>query len=288
MATKARGARGARPTRADDQLGPKSANYHTHALTRGLVLLDLLASVPPPVTLTGLHEHTGMPKSTLVRLLAALTEMRFVVRVDERPAYRLGHKVMALGDAYVSGLDLSAAAGSYLDELAREARQTADLGLLDGHEVVHVCVRQPPRPLRFTIGPGERDGAHCTALGKALLAALPPERLAAHLPAEPYPARTDRTVTSLDELSREVRRTARRGYAVDDNEHSLGLRCVGVPLVVDGHAVAALAVSGPAGEFTPRQQKEYLELLRAAAAALTGDPDVVAALRRAHASMGRP
>lgn len=284
MATKARGAR---PTRADDQLGPRPANYHTHALTRGLVLLDLLASVPPPVTLTGLHEHTGLPKSTLVRLLAALTEMRFVVRVDERPAYRLGHKVMALGDAYVSGLDLSAVAGSCLDELARQARQTADLGVLDGHEVVHVCVRQPARPLRFAIGPGARGGAYCTAIGKVLLAGVAPERLAAHLPAEPYPARTDRTITSFDEVSKEVRRTRRRGYAVDDNEHSPGLRCVAVPLVVHGQTLAALAVSGPAGEFTPKQQKEYLELLRAAAAALIADPDVVAGLRRAHESMDR-
>ncbi|MPZ79888.1 MAG: helix-turn-helix domain-containing protein [Actinophytocola sp.] len=139
MATKARGAR---PTRTEDQLGPKSANYHTHALTRGLVLLDLLASVPPPLTLTGMHEHTGLPKSTLVRLLSALTEMRFVVRVDERPAYRLGHKVMALADAYVSSLDLSAAAGTYLDALSKQTQQTSNLGMLDGTEVVHVCA--PP------------------------------------------------------------------------------------------------------------------------------------------------
>jgi len=103
MATRAREPRGA------DQLGPKSGNYHTHALTRGLVLLDLLAAVEPPLTLTDMHERTGLPKSTLVRLLAALTEMRFVVRVDDRPAYRLGHKVLALAEAYVSSLDLSAA-----------------------------------------------------------------------------------------------------------------------------------------------------------------------------------
>jgi DNA-binding IclR family transcriptional regulator len=282
MATNTRGAR------PEDQLGPKSANYHTHALTRGLVLLDLLASVPPPMTLAGMHEHTGLPKSTLVRLLAALTEMRFVVRVDERPAYRLGHKVMALADAYVSSVDLSAAAGSYLDELARETQQTATLGLLDGREVVHVCVRQPNRPLRFDTSPGARDSTHCTGLGKMLLAGVTPERLAAHLPPEPFVAPTDRTITSLDEMAKEVRRTQRRGHAIDDNEHGLGLKAIAVPLTVGGQQVAALSVSGPTGEFTPRKQKEYLELLHTTAAALAANHDVVAVLRRTHESMGEP
>lgn len=285
MATKTRGAR---PTRSEDQLGPKSANYHTHALTRGLVLLDLLASVPPPMTLTGMHEHTGLPKSTLVRLLSALTEMRFVVRVDERPAYRLGHKVMALADAYVSSLDLSAAAGGYLDTLSRASQQTSNLGLLDGTEVVHVCVRQPDRPLRFETSPGARESTHCTGLGKMLLAGVAPDQLTAHLPAEPFPARTDRTIISLDEMAKEIRRTVRRGYAIDDNEHSPGLKCLAAPVTVGGQLVAALSVSGPAGEFSREKQKEYLELLRETADALSADYDVVAVLRRMHESMGEP
>jgi DNA-binding IclR family transcriptional regulator len=285
MATKTRGAR---PARSEDQLGPKSANYHTHALTRGLVLLDLLAVTPPPVTLTGMHERTGLPKSTLVRLLAALTEMEFVVRVDERPAYRLGHKVMGLADAYVSSLDLSAAAGRYLDGLAQATQQTSNLGLLDGAEVVHVCVRQPDRPLRFETSPGARDSTHCTGLGKMLLAGVSLDSLAAHLPAEPYPARTDRTITTLDEMTKEIRRTARRGHAIDDNEHSLGLKCIAVPLTVGAQPVAALSVSGPVGEFTPKKQKEYLDALRETADALAADHDVVAVLRRMHESMGEP
>lgn len=259
-----------------------SGNYHTHALTRGLVLLDLLASVPPPVTLTGMHEHTGLPKSTLVRLLAALTEMRFVVRVDERPAYRLGHKVMALADAYVSSVDLSAAAGPYLDELALETQQTSDLGVLDGREVVCVCVRQPDRPLRVASSPGTRDSLHSTGLGKMLLAGV--AEPAAHLPPEPFSARTDRTITSLGEMSKEVRRTQRRGYAVDDNESSVGLKCLAVPVTVTDRTLAAVSVSGPAGEFTPKKQKEYLERLNAAAEQLAADHDVVALLSR----MGEP
>lgn len=251
-------------------------NYHTQALTRGLVLLELLSSGPQPLTLLAMHERTQLPKSTLVRLLAALTETNFVVRVDERPAYRLGYKVMALAEGYVSSLDLSAVAGAYLSDLSKVTQQTSNLGVLDGADVVHVCVRTPDRPLRFETALGTRDSAHSSGLGKMLLAGL--TELDGHLPDEPFPARTDKTITSCDELVKELKRTAKRGYALDDNEHSAGLRSVAVPVVVGGRTVAALSVSGPAGEFGPAGQREYLMRLQETADLLSADPDIAAVL----------
>lgn len=149
-------------------------------------------------------------------------------------------------------------------------------------------MRQPGRPLRFETSPGARDSTHSTGLGKMLLAGVAPEQLAAHLPAEPFPARTDRTITSLEEMAKEVRRTQRRGYAIDDNESSAGLKCLAVPVTVRDQTLAALSVSGPAGEFMPKRQKEYLEQLNAAGERLAADHDVVAVLRRMHESMGEP
>jgi DNA-binding IclR family transcriptional regulator len=119
-----------------------------------------------------------------------------------------------------------------------------------------------------------------------LLAGVAPEQLAAHLPPEPYTTRTERTITSFEEMEKEVRRTQRRGYAIDDSEASTGLKCLSVPVTIGGQTVAALSVSGPTGEFTQKKQKEYLELLRGAADALAADHDVVAVLRRMHESMG--
>ncbi|WP_291409316.1 IclR family transcriptional regulator C-terminal domain-containing protein [Actinophytocola sp.] len=118
-----------------------------------------------------------------------------------------------------------------------------------------------------------------------LLAGVDPERLTAHLPPEPYPARTDRTITTLDEMTKEIRRTARRGHGIDDNEGSTGLKCVAVPITAGGQMLAALSVSGPAGEFGREKQKEYLERLHETAEALSADYDVVAVLRRMHESM---
>ncbi|WP_081842189.1 IclR family transcriptional regulator [Actinomadura welshii] len=257
---------------------PAAANYHANALARGLALLERLAERGGTLTLNDFNAGTGLPKSTLVRLLGVLEEMGYVVRADERPAYRLGHKTLMLSTAYLTGLDLSQVAGGHLAGVAEDTGQTANLGVLDGREVLHVCVREPDRPIRFHTTPGTRDAAYCTGLGKMLLAHLDPSELGPHLPPEPFPARTEHTLTSTEALVRDLRETARRGHAVDDNEGSVGLRCVAAPVEVDGVCVAAVSVSGPSAEFDDARRAGYLDRLRAAAAGLAADADVVAAL----------
>lgn len=279
-----RPARSARRTSVDDQR-PVSANYHANALARGLALLELLAAGPEPRTLIDISESTGLPKSTLVRLLAVLSEMEYVVRADDRPSYRLGHKVLGLSNAYMSALDLSVVADAYLGPLAERTGQTANLGMLDGDQVVHVGLHEADRPIRFQASLGMRDHAYCTGLGKVLLATLDPAVLADHVPEEPFARYTDQTITSLDELRRELRRVERLGYAFDDNERSVGLRCLAVPVVADGQCLAAVSVSGPSGEFGPDRQQSYLERLQDTATELAGDPDAVAAMNIVHRSL---
>ncbi len=264
---------------------PASANYHAHALARGLTLLELLARGRAPMTLTEIHRRTKMPKSTLIRLLSVLTEAEFAVRVDERPAFRLGHKVLALSTAYVSSLDVSGTAGHYLEELCRTTGHTANLGALDGDQVLHLAVREPDRPLRFTAMAGSRDSAYCTGLGKVLLSGLPSAELAAHLPEEPFPRRTDATITTQDQLAKELRKVQRRGYACDDNEWSNGLRCLAVPVEVDDRYLAALSIAGPAAEFPADRHSDYVQKLQATADAMAADQDLVAVLQITHRSL---
>ncbi|GAB3431176.1 IclR family transcriptional regulator [Flindersiella endophytica] len=264
-----------------------SGNYHTHALTRGLRVLELFSGRTPPLTLTDIHDASGLPKSTLVRLLSALAEAEFVMKVDDRPAYRLGHKVMELADSYVSSLDITQVAGDYLDSLSRQTRQTSNIGLLDGDQILHVCVRLPDRPLRFEQSIGARSHNHCTGLGKVLLADLSPEQVSAHVMAEPYQKLTERTISRRAELDSELRRIRRKGFALDDNEHNVGLRCLAISLRHDGETLAALSVSGPSGEFGPEDQRRYLDALQDAAEQLVADPEVVAALRRIYSTLRR-
>jgi DNA-binding IclR family transcriptional regulator len=268
-----------------DDEKPASANYHAHALARGLALLELLANGPQPMTLTEFHRRTKMPKSTLVRLLAVLTEAEFIVRVDERPAFRLAHKVLTLSTAYVASLDVSAAAGSYLAELSARTGHTTNLGILDGDQVLHLCVHEPDRPIRFTAMAGSRASAYCTGLGKVLLANVPLDRMSLHVPDEPFPGRTDATITTEEQLTKELRKIQRRGYAFDDNEWSMGLRCLAVPVPIADVGAAAVSVAGPSAEFVADRHAGYLEALQETAAAMAADQDLMAVLSITYRSL---
>ena len=264
-----------------------SGTYHVQALTRGMQILELLAGSRTPLTLVGLHSASKLPKSTLVRLLSALAEQQFIVRVDDRPAYRLGHKVLDLGMAYVASLDVSETARPYLTQLAADTGHTSNLGVLDGPQVLHVAVETATRPLRFESRAGERAQTYCTGLGKMLLAGLPESELAAHLPAR-LTKLTPNTLTSRAALSAALAEIRTRGYASDDNEHSVGLRCLAVPVTIDGEVIAALSVSGASGEFEASAQKGYLRHLRETARLLADDPEVVHALREVPKSTAAP
>lgn len=244
--------------------------YHVAALTRGLTVLTELAALGAPSTLTTLSERTKVPKSTLVRLLSVMTALNYVTRTDARPAFWLGPAVMPLARAYAASLDITAVAKPALARVAAESGQTANLGILDGAEIVHLCVVEPDRPIRFLAAPGSRDGTYHTGLGKLLLAYLDPAEVLSHLPAEPFPARTSHTIRHLDDLTSRLAVIRQAGYAFDDQEGDLGVRCLAVPVRIDGLVIAALSISGPAGELDPGAHPGFVRLLHAAAASLAG------------------
>ena len=263
----------------DEERG--KSTYHTHALARGLLLLETVAAQADPATLGEIHAASGLPKSTIVRLLSALVSEEYLVRVDERPSYRLGHKVMSLANAFVDALSVPDLARPHLVELAAQTRQTANLAVLDGTQVIHVAVEHPARPLRYDASVGDRAVPYGTGLGKVLLAGLPPSEVAPHLPPTPWTPSTPTTITNPQRLRTLLATVRKQGYAYDDEEWDEGLRCLAVPVVVDGRTVAALSISGASGEFSDEARPMFLGVLHRVAAALAHDRTIVAALTSA-------
>ncbi len=263
----------------DEQRG--KSNYHTHALARGLLVLETVAGRRDPATLTEIHETSGLPKSTIVRLLSALVEEDYLVRVDERPSYRLGHKVMALANSFMETLSVPELARPHLVSLAAETRQTANLAVLDGTHVLHVAVEHPTRPLRLDASVGDRAVPYATGLGKVLLAGLAVDEVAAHLPPIPWIPATPTTITNPEQLEPVIDGVRRQGYAYDDEEWDEGLRCMAVPVAANGTTLAALSISGAAGEFSDEVRPRFLELLQSTADSLAHDTTIVAALTSA-------
>lgn len=261
---------------SDDESKP---HYHSHALSRGLETIRVVATTPGPSTLNHLHEVTGYPKSTLVRLLSVLEEEDYLIKVDERPAYRLGHGLLPIAAGYFETVSVADLLRPHLSALAKATGWTANFGVLDGRDVVHLCVEFPDRPIYYTTTEGSANPAYCTGLGKAILSQLDDETAASALPPDPFERLTPYTITTRAEMSADLRRIRERGYAIDAEEADLGLRCLAVTIDGEGGPLGALSVSGPSGEASADREADFV-------AALMATRDEILSIRELSSALG--
>ena len=247
-----------------------ASNYQVRALDRALDILDAFSLAEPELTLTAIAARVNLAKSTATRLLSVLEERGWLERSTDTDRYRVGVRAFELGTIYIQTTSLEAEAEPYLQHLARTCHQTANLGILNDGEVVHIAVVAPERPIRFSTPLGQRESAHCTGLGKALLAELSPDELRAVIARHGLPARTARTITTQRDLQAELVRVRAQGYAMDDEEAYTSLRCVAAPVRdARGRVIAALSVSGLANEFTEESLPRFIAELHEAAQGLS-------------------
>lgn len=247
-----------------------TANYQVRALERALDILDAFGLDHAALTLTELSGRANLAKSTATRLLAVLEERGWLERSPDTDRYRIGVRAFELGQVYIQTLALEAEAQPFLQRLAQACNQTANLGVLDRGEVVHIAVVAPARPIRFDAYAGQREEAHCTGLGKVLLAELPDDDLAAIVARHGLTPRTPRTLTTLDALRDHLATVRAQGYGLDDEESHLGLRCLALPIRdARGRVVASVSVSGLVDEFTPEALGRYREAASQAAAGIS-------------------
>jgi DNA-binding IclR family transcriptional regulator len=243
-----------------------AANYQVRALERALDIVDAFSLAEPELTLTAIAARVGLAKSTATRLLAVLEERGWLERSAETDRYRIGVRAFEVGNIYIQTTTLEGEARPILRDLAAACGQTANLGVLRGGEVVHIAVVAPDRPIRFTTAIGQREPAHSTGLGKALLAALPLDELDRVIARQPLAARTERTITDPAALAAHLAAVRAQGYALDDEEDYDGLRCVAAPVRdARGAIVAAISVSGLAGELDDAALPRYIAAVRRAA-----------------------
>lgn len=261
-----------------EQVKAAGANvYSIRAVQRVCDILDLIQDHPEGFSLTQVANVTAFPKSSAFRYLATLEERRYVRRDASSGLFRIGSAFLPLQSQQLSVL--ADRARPYLHGLRDRFEETVNLGMLDGNRVSYVEICESPRSVRLAARPGDRDPLHCTALGKAIAAALPAERVHAILAAEGMPRRTPTTITDRDRYLAELETTRRRGYAVDDRENEDEGRCVAVPLTGVG-LPAAISLSAPATRLAKTELRAVADALKEAAGSLiveitgrsTGDP----------------
>ncbi|PRY37747.1 IclR family transcriptional regulator [Geodermatophilus tzadiensis] len=237
------------------------------SLERAFVLLELMADAGGEVAISRLAADSGLPVSTIHRLVRTLVGRGYVRQMPSR-RYVLGPRLIHLGEC--SSRTLATWAQPHLTRLVDAIGETANLAMLDGDRVVYAAQVPSRHSMRMFTEVGRRVHLHCTGVGKVLLAQLAPEQARRLLDSAGMPLRTERTVTDPDRLLAELPGIAEQGYAVDDGEQEAGVRCVAVP-VPGGWAAGAISVSGPAGRLGMDAVARVVPLLQSAAAALAAE-----------------
>lgn len=208
-------------------------------LARATVILDALAESRRPLSISDLAQRSGMPRSSVHRVVQNLQAELYVVRVPDRPGYVLGPGILKFG---MNGhLRLLAANRSRLAALAREVNENVDLAIFSGREVVVVDQIASPTRLKGVTKVGQSFSLHASCIGKALLAQLPDERVRELLPAR-LERFTDTTVTDRDVLLQQLVEIRRVGAAVDVGEHDVGISAIATGMTGPTGTLQAVAV----------------------------------------------
>jgi len=219
-------------------------------LSKTFQILELVRKSAAPLSLKEISEQTAINKSTALRILAHLEAAKYLDR-NARSEYSIGAAVSLSGGVANRQGTLRRLARPELWDLWHATQETVNLAMLDGTEVVYLECLESAHDFRLVAHVGMRAVVYRTALGKAMLAFTPPETLDRVLSSLTFQPFTPKTIISPEAYRNALAKARKEGFAVDDQESHIGLRCIAAP-ILNSHqeAVAAISVSGPTGRVT--------------------------------------
>lgn len=233
------------------------------AVERALNILEAAAHRREGLTNSEISRKLGIPKSSASYILRTLDRRGYLRRDGETGRYRLGLKILSLGGDVRANLDLAQIALPFMQALQERIHLTVHLAVLDQGEAVYIEKVEAPGFFKVNTWVGRRMYLHSTSVGKCLVAWLPKPEVETLLHQQGLKKRTPKTITSLGKLVAELELVRAQGHAVDDEENSLGARCVAVPISgANGAAIAALGVSGTLTQMEEANLPRILEALK--------------------------
>lgn len=236
------------------------------SVDRVFSLLEHLADGDGSLTLSELAARSSLPMPTIHRLIRFLVSQGYV-RQEPSKRYAIGPRMIWLGEA--ASRTLGSWATPALTRLVEEFGETTNMAMLEGDGVIYVAQVPSPQAMRMFTEVGRFVMPHCTGVGKAIMSTMSDDEVAALLKRTGMPARTEHTITGVKKMLVELDKVRHAGYAVDDAEQELGVRCVAVP-VPKLPFRAAISVSGPSGRVTFEQVERIAPAARQVAAELSG------------------
>lgn len=232
------------------------------SVERAFHILEVIAAGGGEMSLSELSAALELPLPTIHRLLRTMVAPGYIRQLPNR-SYALGPRLIPLGEA--AGRQLGSSSRTILQRLADELGESANMAVLDGHMVVYIGQVQSNRSMRMFTEVGRRAHLHATGVGKAILATMPDTEVERIMRATGMPQPTPNSASTLDELFERLQVVREHGYAIDDEEQELGVRCYA--LAVPGDPVrTGISVSGPSSRVDETFGRRAVPLLQQAAA----------------------
>ena len=230
------------------------------SVERVFTLLELLGAGDESLGISELARRSELPVGTVHRLLATLNQLGYVEQDLETRKYALGIRFLHLRGAVAKRLKLGEQAMPIMKALMRRVNETVHLAVLSEGEIVYIDRIEGFQTQNMYTQIGKRGPAHCTALGKTLLAYLPEAAVDQVIATRGLTGYTFRTLTTAAALKQDLSLIRQRGYAVDDLESDISVRCLAAPIRdYGGRVVAALSISGPASHIRPERDAELVK-----------------------------
>ncbi|MEU2428404.1 IclR family transcriptional regulator [Streptomyces sp. NPDC007861] len=241
------------------------------AVTRALDILELFLEGDGALSAPDVTRRLQLPRTTVHELLTTLATRSYLVPVPEQPGhYRLGVRTYQLGSRYAEQLDLAAEGRQVAREVADTCDETVHVAVLEDTDVIYIAKVDSTHAVRMVSAAGRRLPAHCTSVGKMLLASLPEAELEARIEGREFTAMTANSITDPDALRGALAAIRARGIAVEHQESNPDVSCVAAPVRDSaGHVVAALSISVPMSRWSDQRESELAELAAKGAADLS-------------------
>ncbi|MDN5276183.1 MAG: IclR family transcriptional regulator, regulon repressor [Clostridiales bacterium] len=227
------------------------------SIDRAFDILEVLATQKDGLGVTEIARRIGLHKSTVYRLLASMASRGYIEKNEATGAYRLGLKLVELCSLYLNSLELKTEAQPYLRRLAALTAQPVHLAILDHDEAVYIDKIESFNTIRMYSAIGKRVPLYCTAVGKVLLMNKEDSEIRKIFQNKQLTPRTANTITDIEKLISEIDAVRERGWAVDNEEHEEGIRCIAAPVYdYRNEIIAAVSTSGLKTIISPERDEE--------------------------------
>jgi DNA-binding IclR family transcriptional regulator len=257
------------PVSDADEMSDGRRQVGVQSLGRAFAILEQVARHRHGIGLAELSRLVGLHNSTTFHLAKTLVSLGYLRQEKNTKRYRIGRPLFALAASALDEIEMVNLATPVLEELSRETGEASHFAVRVGDAVVVIARTGGPGAFQLADRVGVVRPAHCTAVGKAILAALQPDQLKRFIERAGMKASTAKSITEIPALLREIEEVRRTGIAVDDGEFDLEVRCLAVPVAdFTGKIVGALGISGPVWRLSRQLLSSRAKIVQTAAARL--------------------